>query len=110
MPASSAHTAVAAPDPGRLRPPRLPRPPGLTRQLTAALAVAVLLVHLLFAPATLVLSALLPAPGRPGLIAPAAGRGPARPVAPVVAGPARRGRDRVDRGHRDPAGRGRIRG
>jgi hypothetical protein len=66
MPPSSAHTAVAAPDAGRLRPPRLPRPPARARQLTAALAVAVLLVHLLLAQVTLVLSALLLAAGRLG--------------------------------------------
>jgi hypothetical protein len=66
MPASSAHTALAAPDPRRLRPPRLPRPPARTRQLTAALAVAALLVHLLLAQITLALSVLLLAAGHLG--------------------------------------------
>jgi hypothetical protein len=100
MPASSAHTALAAPDPGRLRPPRLPRPPGRARELTAALAVAVLLAHLLLAQITLVLSVLLLALGRLGrwrpswLAVPAAAgiawiaaTGPGRAVAGFAAGP-----------------------
>jgi hypothetical protein len=100
MPASSAHTALAAPDPGRLRPPRLPRPPGRTRELTAALAVAVILVHLLLAQVTLALSVLLLALGRLGrwrpswLAAPAAAgiawiaaTGPGRAAAGFAAGP-----------------------
>src|SRR6202042_158642 len=62
--AALARSAVAAPDAGRLRPPRLPRPPGRARQLTAALAVAVLLLPLLFAQVTLVLAVLLLATGR----------------------------------------------
>jgi hypothetical protein len=65
MAASSARTAPAAPGPGRLRPPHLP-PPGRTRDLTAALAVAVVLVHLLFAQVTLALAILLLAVGRIG--------------------------------------------
>jgi hypothetical protein len=59
-----ARTARATPGPGPVRPPRLPRPPARTRELTAALAVAVLLVHLLFAQVTLVLTISLLAVGR----------------------------------------------
>jgi len=59
-----ARTAAVTPSPGLVRPPRLPRPPARTRELTAALAVAVLLAHLLFAPVTLVLAIGLCAVGR----------------------------------------------
>src|SRR5580693_9497872 len=100
MPASSARTALAAPDPGRLRPPLLSPPPGRSRQLTAALTVAVVLLHLLFAQVTLVLAGLLLAAGRIGrwrpqwLAVPAgagiawvAAAGAGRAVAGFAAGP-----------------------
>jgi hypothetical protein len=54
-PPAAARVAAARPSPERLRPPRLARPPGRSRELTAALAVAVILAHLLFAQVTLVL-------------------------------------------------------
>jgi hypothetical protein len=87
--------AAVAPSPGRARPPRLPRPPARTRQLTAALAVAVLLVHLLFAQVTLVLAISLCVIGglsrwRPSWLAGPAGAGIAW-IAATGAGPAAAG-------------------
>src|ERR1700727_2631101 len=59
-----ARTAGVRRSPGRVRPPRLPRPPARTRELTAALAVAVILAHVLFAQVTLVLAITLFTVGR----------------------------------------------
>src|ERR1700722_2644106 len=59
-----ARTAGAPPRPGRVRPPRLSRPPARTSELTAALAVAVILAHVLFAQVTLVLAISLLTVGR----------------------------------------------
>jgi hypothetical protein len=66
MPSAAARTAEAIPDPGRLRPPRLSPPPGRTRELTAALGIAVLLLQVLLAPVTLILAVALLVTGRLG--------------------------------------------
>ncbi|HEY2288919.1 MAG TPA: hypothetical protein VGH88_24510 [Streptosporangiaceae bacterium] len=66
MPLPAARTAEAVPDPGRLRPPLLSPPASRTRELTAALAIAVLLLHVLFAPVTLILAGVLLVIGRLG--------------------------------------------
>jgi hypothetical protein len=100
MSLSSARTAVAPGGQGRLRPPLLPGPPGRTRELTAALAVVALLVHLLFAQVTLALAVILLVTGRigrwrpPWLAVPAAAglawiaaAGGGRAIAGFAAGP-----------------------
>jgi hypothetical protein len=106
MPLSPAIRTAASPGaassarPGSPRRPRLPRPPGHARELTAALAVAVLIAHVLFAQVTLVLAMIALATGRlsrwrpPWLAVPAAAglgwiaaTGPGRALAGFAAGP-----------------------